>query len=97
MSRKKFVVGQSPSSSTTDTDRPTTAELDEESIVTPRESYPRDIPIRRIRPNPKQARELFDPVKLQELADGMKEHGFRGRLPVRPHPTEQDIFELVYG
>ena len=96
MAKKQFSVKQvaSPKEAT-----PIAAEreLDEESILEPRKRWSRDITVDRIRPNPKQAREFFDQGKLQELANGIIEHGFAGRLLVRPHPTELDVYELVYG
>ncbi len=60
--------------------------------------WERTIPLDRIRPNPYQPRKTFDPDKLNELASGMKEHGWvGGGLPVRPHASEQNIYELVWG
>lgn len=60
--------------------------------------WERTIPLDRIQPNPFQPRKTFDPVKLDELAYGMKEHGWiGGGLPVRAHATEPNIYELVWG
>lgn len=60
--------------------------------------WERTIPLDRIRPNPFQPRKIFDPVKLDELAYGMREHGWiGGGLPVRAHATEPNIYELVWG
>ncbi len=60
--------------------------------------WERVIPLDRIRPNPFQPRKTFDPVKLDELAYGMREHGWiGGGLPVRAHATEPNIYELVWG
>lgn len=60
--------------------------------------WERTIPLDRIRPNPFQPRKTFDPVKLDELAYGMREHGWiGGGLPVRAHATEPNIYELVWG
>lgn len=60
--------------------------------------YARDLPVDRIQPNPHQARLSFDGVKLQELANGMKVHGWiGGGVPVRAHSTEANIYELVFG
>jgi ParB/RepB/Spo0J family partition protein len=60
--------------------------------------WQREIPIDRIRPNPFQPRKTFDPVKLDELAAGMKEHGWvGGGLPVRAAPDEANTYELVFG
>ena len=90
----------------------TTIEREEASLNTAGEFYGEDqqeddqekpkwertIPLDRIRPNPYQPRKTFDPDKLNELASGMKEHGWvGGGLPVRPHASEQNIYELVWG
>src|SRR5260370_39987198 len=37
--------------------------------------WERTIPLDRIRPNPSHPRRIFDPVKLDELAYGIREHG----------------------
>lgn len=55
----------------------------------------RNIPIERIRPNPFQARRNFD--GLEELAEVIRQQGFVSRLRVRPDPTAEDYFQLVYG
>ena len=75
----------------------TTIEREEASLNTTGEFYGEDqqeddqekpkwertIPLDRIRPNPYQPRKTFDPDKLNELASGMKEHGWvGGGLPV---------------
>jgi ParB family chromosome partitioning protein len=60
--------------------------------------WERTIPLDRIRPNPFQPRKTFDAAKLDELAAGMREHGWiGGGLPVRAHPTEPNTYELVWG
>ncbi len=60
--------------------------------------WERTIPLDRLRPNPYQPRKTFDPAKLDELADGMREHGWiGGGLPVRAHTTEANTYELVWG
>jgi ParB family chromosome partitioning protein len=60
-----------------------------------RPAMPQDIPIDQIEPSPFQAREEFN--NLEELAQSMREHGFTSRLRVRPHPTEPERYQLVYG
>ena len=54
-----------------------------------------DIAVERIRPNPFQARTSFDGI--EELADAIRAHGFVTRLRVRPDPTQDGIFQLVFG
>jgi len=63
-------------------------------ISTPRQQSI-DIPIDRIRPNPFQARRIFDGI--DELADVIRAQGFTTRLRVRPDPVAQDTFQLVFG
>ncbi len=54
-----------------------------------------DIAVERIRPNPFQARTTFDGI--EELADAIRAQGFVTRLRVRPDPTQDGIFQLVFG
>jgi ParB family chromosome partitioning protein len=62
------------------------------------QKFERTIPVDRIRPNPFQHRKTFDQGKLDELAAGMKVHGWiGGGLPVRAHATEANVYELVWG
>jgi ParB family chromosome partitioning protein len=63
-----------------------------------RPKFPRVIPIERIHPNPKQFRKIFNETKLEEMADGFREHGWiGGGLPVRAHPTASNEYQLVWG
>jgi ParB/RepB/Spo0J family partition protein len=88
-----------PESTTTAKEEPDQEALygeDQEDQSKPK--WQREIPIDRIRPNPFQPRKTFDPVKLDELAAGMKEHGWvGGGLPVRAAPDETNTYELVFG
>lgn len=61
-------------------------DVDRESI--------REIEIARIRPNPHQPRQRFDPERLAELAASIREHGIVQPVLVRP---VQDGYELVAG
>lgn len=47
--------------------------------------------------SPYQARALYNPGQLTELAQGMHEVGFQGVLLVRAHPAKPGRFELVFG
>lgn len=60
-----------------------------------RPAMPQDIPIDQIEPSPLQARQEFK--NLEELAQSMREHGFTSRIRVRPHPTQSERYQLVYG
>lgn len=58
-------------------------------------ALPMDLPIDVIETSPYQARQAF--ADLEELADSIRTHGFTSRIRVRPHPTEADRYQLVYG
>lgn len=60
-----------------------------------RPAMPQDIPTELIDPSPYQARQEFP--DLEELADSIRTHGFTSRIRVRPHPTEVERYQLVYG
>jgi ParB family chromosome partitioning protein len=70
-----------------------------EDLVTtrfaPRPVMSQDLPLNRIRPNPYQARREF--ADLDELAEAIRQQGFISRLRVRPDPTEEGFYQLVYG
>ena len=54
-----------------------------------------DIRQRYIHPNPYQARTEFS--DLEELMESINQHGFQGRLRVRPHPSMPGQYQLAYG
>lgn len=58
-------------------------------------AIPMDIPIAAIQPSPYQARQEF--ADLEELAESIQTHGFTSRIRVRPHPTQPERYQLVYG
>ncbi len=61
------------------------------------QSSGRLIPIEKLIPNPDQPRQLFDSVKLKELAESLKTHGIIQPLIVRKHPTNSGKYEIVAG
>ena len=63
--------------------------------LAPRFVVSQDLPINRIRPNPYQARRTFD--DLDALAEAIRQQGFISRLRVRPDPTDDGFYQLVYG
>jgi ParB family chromosome partitioning protein len=65
------------------------------SRLAPRPVLSQDIPLDRIRPNPYQARREF--TDLDELAEAIRQQGFISRLRVRPDPTQDGFYQLVYG
>ncbi len=58
------------------------------------ESGVREIPTSQISPNRLQPRQRFDPEKLAELADSIREHGLVQPIVVRPTETG---YELIVG
>ncbi len=54
----------------------------------------RKLPVREIRPNPRQPRKFFEQDQLQSLADSIKHMGLLEDILVRPVP---DGYELVLG
>jgi len=54
-----------------------------------------NLPLERIRPNPAQPRERFDPALLAELAASLREHGVLQPVLVRPLPD--GAYELIAG
>ncbi len=56
-----------------------------------------EIPVDRISPNPHQPRKTFDQVRLQELADSIREHGVQQAIVVRILDRDADTYELVMG
>lgn len=64
------------------------------SIPAPAGSYFAEIPVRDVRPNPRQPRQVFDEDELAELVESIKEVGLLQPIVVRPLP---EGFELVMG
>ena len=60
----------------------------------PGEAGVREIPVNQISPNRFQPRQRFDPAKLEELANSIREHGVVQPIVVRPLDGG---FELVIG
>jgi len=64
------------------------------TILEPGQKAIVDIPIAKIAPNPKQPRQHFDPARLAELAESIKEQGVIQPIVVR---RVNDTFELIAG
>ncbi len=52
------------------------------------------LPIQKLRPNPKQPRQIFEEVALQELANSIQEKGLLQPILVRP---KESYYEIVAG
>jgi ParB family chromosome partitioning protein len=65
------------------------------AVLTTRRTFPQDIALDLIEPNPFQARTNF--ADIEELAEAIRQQGFTTRLRVRPHPARPRTFQLVYG
>src|SRR5690348_5292450 len=50
-----------------------------------------------IQPNPFQPRQEFSETQLEELAAGMRAHGFLGTLLARPVAGQEGLYQLAYG
>jgi ParB family transcriptional regulator, chromosome partitioning protein len=70
-----------------------------ESSAAPATARPADrfVPIEDIQPNPDQPRKAFDPERLRELADSIREKGVIQPLIVRQMPGVEGRFEIVAG
>ncbi len=55
----------------------------------------RDIPVYQITPDPNQPRKNFDPERLQELADSIRENGVI--LPIIVSPVGNEKFQIIAG
>lgn len=55
-----------------------------------------ELPLDAIEPNPFQPRHAFDPERLAELAESVREHGLMQPVVVRPSP-EGEGYQLVAG
>ncbi len=56
-----------------------------------------NIPISDLSRNPYQPREIFNEVKLEELANSIKKNGIIQPIAVRPHKTNPGKFEIIAG
>lgn len=65
------------------------------TLLAPRRTIVQDLPADRIQPNPFHQRRTFSDI--DRLARVILAHGFTTRLRVRPHPTQPDFFQLVFG
>jgi ParB/RepB/Spo0J family partition protein len=57
----------------------------------------KDLPIDQCHPSPTNPRKRFNQVKLQELADSIKEHEVMQPIVVRPMPGLFEAYEIVAG
>jgi ParB family chromosome partitioning protein len=73
--------------------------LQSESSASPAGTRPADrfVPIEDIQPNPDQPRKAFDPERLRELADSIREKGVIQPLIVRQIAGVDGRFEIVAG
>ena len=55
----------------------------------------REVPVTQVTPNPYQPRTLFDPIKMEELASSIKEHGILQPILLREIGHER--FQIVAG
>lgn len=55
------------------------------------------MPIERVAPNPDQPRRRFDPAKLEDLANSIREKGVIQPLIIRPDPKKDGQYQIVAG
>lgn len=56
-----------------------------------------EIPIDRIRPNPYNSRSAYTGKSIEKLAESISEIGQLSTIKVRPHPTQKELYQLVFG
>ena len=66
-------------------------------LATPADSGLTWLALTSIRPNPRQPRQYFDPIALQQLADSIKTAGLMQPLVVRLVAGSTDQYELIAG
>ncbi|MEL7216474.1 MAG: ParB/RepB/Spo0J family partition protein [Pseudomonadota bacterium] len=70
-------------------------EAEQASSNTP--SSAQTLPIQQIEPNPEQPRRSFDDRALHELKSSIAEKGILQPLLVRPHPSKDNVWQIVAG
>jgi len=65
------------------------------AVLAKRHTFPQDIAIDLIEPNPFQARTSF--TDIEQLAEAIRQQGLTSRLRVRQNPARPGFFQLVYG
>lgn len=54
-------------------------------------------PIEALKPNPDQPRKIFGQAELAELAESIRDKGVLQPILVRPHPTEDGVWQIIAG
>ena len=67
-----------------------------EIAVTP-VRYDDELPIASLTPSPTNPRKTFNEAKLKELAESIQRHGVIEPILVRPHKTNNGMYEIVVG
>ncbi len=77
------------------------ADVNRDEHTRPESAAPRRgeqmMPIERVAPNPDQPRRRFDPTKLEDLANSIREKGVIQPLIVRPDPKKSGQYQIVAG
>lgn len=61
------------------------------------DNKPVPIPLSKVHPWEEQPRCYFSEASIESLAGSFREHGFKGVLVVRPHPSIEGDFQLIAG
>ncbi|MBA3311440.1 MAG: ParB/RepB/Spo0J family partition protein [Nocardioidaceae bacterium] len=86
---------ESPEPSEQSTDTSDDSFADGSAPVAVPGAYFHDVPVGRIRPNPRQPRTVFDEESMGELVDSIREVGLLQPIVLRP--DGEDAYELVMG
>jgi ParB family chromosome partitioning protein len=93
MADKKRGLGRGLSALMADVNRDEPA-VSEGDVSRPTEQQ---MPIEKVSPNPDQPRRSFDPDKLEDLANSIREKGIIQPLIVRPDPKKSGYYQIVAG
>ncbi|QNT77741.1 ParB/RepB/Spo0J family partition protein [Entomobacter blattae] len=55
------------------------------------------IPVEKLEPGPFQPRQIMHPQALEELAASIRARGVLQPLLVRPHPKEEEVYQIIAG
>lgn len=56
-----------------------------------------EIPMEKIRPNPYNSRSAYTSASIEKLAASISDSGQLAPVKVRPHPTQKEFYQLVFG
>lgn len=57
----------------------------------------RNLPVEQLKPGKSQPRRVFEQTAIDDLIESVREKGILQPLLVRPHPDDQDFYEIIAG